>query len=102
MDLNPSPHPSQPKSDLSDFGHLKVPSSGKPEFGCEERGEGAHRVSGTIGELLARYLVRDRRPSSVVCCPSSVAQCPSASAISPSEPTMTRHQANNANPWRCT
>src|SRR5262249_61640835 len=27
---------SQPKSDLSDFGQLKVPNSGKPEFG--ERG----------------------------------------------------------------
>jgi hypothetical protein len=34
----PSP---QPKSDLSDFGRLKAPNSGKPEFG---RGEGAHRV----------------------------------------------------------
>ena len=27
----------QPKSDISDFGPLKVPNSGKPEFG--ERGE---------------------------------------------------------------
>ena len=27
---------------------------------------------------------------------------PSASAISPSAPTMTRHQANSAKPWRCT
>jgi pyruvate dehydrogenase E2 component (dihydrolipoamide acetyltransferase) len=36
---SPSPQPSpQPKSDLSDFGHSKVPNSGKPEFG---RGEGA-------------------------------------------------------------
>jgi len=25
---------SQPKSDVSDFGQLKVPNSGKPEFGC--------------------------------------------------------------------
>ena len=25
----------QPKSDLSDFGHSKMPNSGKPEFGCE-------------------------------------------------------------------
>ena len=27
---------------------------------------------------------------------------PSASAIRPSEPTITRHQANSAKPWRCT
>ena len=26
---------SQPKSDISDFGHLRVPNSGKPEFGWE-------------------------------------------------------------------
>jgi len=26
-------HPPQPKSDLSDLGRLKVPNSGKPEFG---------------------------------------------------------------------
>ena len=32
----------QPKSDISDFGPLNVPNSGKPEFG--ERGEGGgHR-----------------------------------------------------------
>jgi DNA helicase-2/ATP-dependent DNA helicase PcrA len=35
----PLPSP-QPKSDLSDFGHSKVPNSGKPEFGL---GEGAER-----------------------------------------------------------
>ena len=29
-------------------------------------------------------------------------QYPSASAIRPSVPTMTRHQANSAKPWRCT
>jgi DNA helicase-2/ATP-dependent DNA helicase PcrA len=39
--LAPSPQPSQPKSDVSDFGHLKAPNSGTPEFGCEGRGEGA-------------------------------------------------------------
>ena len=49
--LNVSPHPArrlraarsgrlatlplQPKSDVSDFGPLKVPNSGKPEFGWE-------------------------------------------------------------------
>ena len=26
---------SQPKSDVSDFGQLEVPNSGKPEFGWE-------------------------------------------------------------------
>lgn len=31
--MNPQLH--QPKSDISDFGHLKVPNSGKPEFGRE-------------------------------------------------------------------
>src|ERR1700704_4485468 len=35
---------SQPKSDLSDFGQLKMPNSGKPEFGCM-RGE-VHRACG--------------------------------------------------------
>jgi hypothetical protein len=30
-----TPSLSQPKSDLSDFGQLKVPNSGKPEFGGE-------------------------------------------------------------------
>ena len=25
--------PPQPKSDISDLGHLRVPNSGKPEFG---------------------------------------------------------------------
>ena len=29
------PDLSQPKSDLSDFGQLKMPNSGKPEFGRE-------------------------------------------------------------------
>src|SRR5262249_923660 len=37
--------PSQPKSGLPDFGRLRLPNSGKPEFGCEPlravgRGEG--------------------------------------------------------------
>jgi hypothetical protein len=31
--------PPQPKSDLSDFGHLKMPNSGKPEFGWGGGGE---------------------------------------------------------------
>jgi hypothetical protein len=29
---------SQPKSDISDFGHLRVPNSGKAEFGWERGG----------------------------------------------------------------
>src|ERR1700730_6253324 len=31
----------QPNSDISDFGHFKVPNSGKPEFGWGEVGMGA-------------------------------------------------------------
>jgi hypothetical protein len=34
--LTPHPSLSQPKSDLSDLGRLKVPNSGKPEFGGRE------------------------------------------------------------------
>jgi hypothetical protein len=38
--LCPSPQPSQPKSDISDFGQLlEGPNSGIPEFGCPKRGE---------------------------------------------------------------
>jgi len=37
----PTPALSPPKSDISDFGHLTVPHSGKPEFGS---GEGADQV----------------------------------------------------------
>ena len=41
-----TPPLSQPKSDLSDFGQLKVPNSGKPEFGWErEPTESAARES---------------------------------------------------------
>ena len=36
---------SQPKSDVSDFGQLKVPNSGKPELGWV-RGYGLSMVSG--------------------------------------------------------
>jgi pyruvate dehydrogenase E2 component (dihydrolipoyllysine-residue acetyltransferase) len=43
----PSPQPSpQSKADISDIGQLKVPNSGKPEFG---RGEGGGEVARTIG-----------------------------------------------------
>src|SRR5260370_13716554 len=38
--------PPQPKSDLSDFGQLRVPNSGKPEFGWGRAGEGGS-ASGT-------------------------------------------------------
>ena len=42
--IRPSPLPSQPKSDISDFGQsLGGRTRVKPEFGCK-RGEGAHRV----------------------------------------------------------
>src|SRR5947209_14637207 len=35
--VTPSPQPSpQPKSDISDFGQLKMPNSGRPEFGSGE------------------------------------------------------------------
>ena len=54
MQNRPSPQPSQPKSDISDFGHSIRPNSGKPEFGCK-RGEGAHRVCGAA--LLAAALL---------------------------------------------
>jgi hypothetical protein len=40
---------SQPKSDLSDFGRLKVPNSGKPEFG----GEGAANNHSACGSYLS-------------------------------------------------
>jgi pyruvate/2-oxoglutarate dehydrogenase complex dihydrolipoamide acyltransferase (E2) component len=51
--VTPSPQPSpEPKSDLSDFGQLKVLNSGKPEFRWGEGwGEGV------------RSLSRDRNPS---------------------------------------
>src|SRR6202035_2984445 len=40
--VTPSPHPLQPKSDLSDFGHVYVAKSGKPDFA---RGEGVKRLA---------------------------------------------------------
>jgi hypothetical protein len=41
-----TPPLSQPKSDISDFGHSKVPNSDKPEFGSErEQTEPASRES---------------------------------------------------------
>jgi hypothetical protein len=40
FEVSPSPQPSQPKSDLSDFGQpLRRPNSGKPEFGCAKNAE---------------------------------------------------------------
>src|SRR5215472_11435079 len=46
-----SSQPSQPKSDISDFGDsLERPNSGIPEFGCK-RGEGARPA---LGERLGR------------------------------------------------
>jgi itaconate CoA-transferase len=53
----PSPQPSQPKSDISDFGQsIERPNSGKPEFGCT-RGEGVHRASGEEEEGESAYFV---------------------------------------------
>ena len=49
-----TPALSQPKSDISDFGPLKVPNSGKPEFGCEERGEGARGRACKNAEVRAQ------------------------------------------------
>ena len=42
----------QPKSDISDFGQLIVPNSGKPEFGWGEVGMGA-----LIAVALAIFLL---------------------------------------------
>src|SRR5262245_17183768 len=44
----PHPTPLQPKSDVSDFGPLWVPNSGKPEFGWGEGARGGRRDSATI------------------------------------------------------
>ncbi|MGH7935522.1 MAG: hypothetical protein ACREF8_00750, partial [Chthoniobacterales bacterium] len=49
--LAPSPRPSpQSKSDTSDFDRLKLPNSGKPEFG---RGEGEEALAGTMAHEKA-------------------------------------------------
>jgi len=54
---SPSPPPSQPKSDISDFGQsIERPNSGKPEFGCK-RGEGADRASGEEEQGESAYFV---------------------------------------------
>jgi salicylate hydroxylase len=51
--------PSQPKSDLSDFGQLKPPSSGKPEFGGGHRGCALIAADGLWSRLRARLGHRD-------------------------------------------
>ena len=51
--------PSQPGSDLSDFGQLKVPSSGKPEFGGEHQGLALIAADGLWSSLRARLGHRD-------------------------------------------
>jgi hypothetical protein len=63
---SPSPHPSpQPKSDISDFGQLlRVPNSGKPEFG---RGEGAHRVRGAGSGSPSRRCITAERAAHGMC-----------------------------------
>jgi hypothetical protein len=50
---------SQPKSDLSDLGHLKVPNSGRPEFGWERGGVRGFVLSGipsAVGDPLTPAL----------------------------------------------
>src|ERR1700722_13029660 len=50
-----SPSPAlQPKSDLSDFGRLMMPKSGKPDFGCKRGGEGAGAVLTSLMRLLRK------------------------------------------------
>src|SRR5437773_420335 len=44
--------PSRPKSGLPDFGHFKIPNSGKPEFGCEHlRAVGRGAACGTLSRI---------------------------------------------------
>src|SRR6266852_8473533 len=49
---------SQPKSDISDLGHLKVPNSGRPEFGWER---GGVRGFGLVN--TSRFVTPSPRPS---------------------------------------
>jgi salicylate hydroxylase len=51
--------PSQPRSDLSDFGQLKAPNSGKPEFGGGQRGCALIAADGLWSRLRARLGHRD-------------------------------------------
>src|SRR6266478_4297562 len=54
--LRRAPSP-QPKSDISDFGHLRVPNSGKPEFGWGEGwGEGNNLGRSYLRSLPAHHL----------------------------------------------
>ena len=50
-----TPTLSHSKSDISDFEHLRLPNSGKPEFGW---GEGARRVSGAASTSNDPALLR--------------------------------------------
>jgi tRNA(Ile)-lysidine synthase len=65
--------PSQPKSDVSDFGDLKMPNSGKPELGRSSRGEGGgegrstgvrlrRTLAGALVTLTQRRLMIERAP----------------------------------------
>src|SRR5215831_14545256 len=51
----PSPRPSQPKSGLPDFGPLLMPKSGKPDFVCEERGEGTQAPPSAPAERAGQH-----------------------------------------------
>ncbi len=46
--------PTRPKSDLSDFGRLEVPTSAKPGFACEHRGLALVAADGLWSRLRAR------------------------------------------------
>jgi len=50
-----TPPLSQPKSDISDFGRLKMPNSGKPEFGWEREQT----------ERAARPVINQLSPASI-------------------------------------
>ena len=59
---------SQPKSDTSDFGQLRVPNSGKPEFGWERVGvrgastcSGSRRAPPSPGSPLGRLATLSRK-----------------------------------------
>ena len=53
-------HPLQPKSDLSDFGRLKMPNLAKPEFGAA--GVASPRMAGESGEGFPSFCAPPGRP----------------------------------------
>ena len=67
-------HPPQPKSDESDLGHLKVPNSGKPEFG----GEGGRAKLGRVGSSLGENPHPTASLRSAATLPTRTRACPSS------------------------